>query len=30
MRADLTNPTLARIYTTNENIKGILKNLDYG
>ncbi len=28
MRADLTNPTLARIYTTNENIKGILKNLE--
>lgn len=28
MRADLTNPTLARIYTENENIKGILQNLE--
>lgn len=28
MRADLTNPTLARIYTDNENIKGILQNLE--
>lgn len=28
MRADLTHPTLERIYTENENIKGILQNLE--
>lgn len=28
MRADLINPTLARIYTDNENIKGMLQNLE--